>query len=93
VKGYAVKTTDAQRGESVIVLGGWSNRRHAVVKCRRMVLRMAEEPDPQDKQESFWDQRVGYGTRRGCLILIVIPLLLLAATLLLTWLWGPNPFS
>jgi hypothetical protein len=47
----------------------------------------------RQRRKQFWDQRVGYaGTRRGCLILIVVALLFIGLYLFVRY-WGPGTFD
>ena len=50
----------------------------------------------RQRRKQFWDQRVGYaGTRRGCLILIVVVLLFIGLYLFVRYGlgWGPGAFD
>jgi hypothetical protein len=56
---------------------------------------VSDDPRRQ-RRKQFWDQRVGYaGTRRGCLILIVVVLLFIGLYLFVRYGlgWGPGTFD
>lgn len=45
---------------------------------------MTEEPEPQEDEQRFLDRRMGYGTRRGCLIVVLVLIFLLVIAVLLS---------